>query len=34
VQKVHSNEQIQAWCESGARSALQHSQFGLISSMR
>ena len=28
-QNVHSNEQIRAFVESGARSRLQHSQFGL-----
>ncbi len=33
AQKVHSNEQIQAWRESGGRSQLQHSQFGLISNI-
>jgi hypothetical protein len=29
AQKVHSNEQILASCESGGRSRSQHSQFGL-----
>ena len=30
AQKVHSKEQIRASDESGGRSALQHSQLGLI----
>jgi hypothetical protein len=29
AQNVHSNEQIRASVDSGARSVLQHSQFGL-----
>ena len=33
LQKVHSYEQIIASVESGARSLLQFSQFGLITSM-
>src|SRR5262245_45481897 len=33
-QNVHSNEQIIASRESGARSRSQHSQFGLSASMR
>src|SRR5579859_2942085 len=34
AQNVHSNEQILACGESGGRSPLQHSQQGLISSIR
>ena len=33
AQKVHSNEQTRASVASGGRSLLQHSQFGLSSSM-